>query len=51
MVWGRATVGGAGSGGTGAVKTNGSAEGEVEQKRINVVATASVDQTIKIWTP
>lgn len=45
MVWGRATVSGA--------KTNGSAgaEGEVEEKRINVVATASVDQTIKIWTP
>ena len=45
MAWGRATV-------SGGAKTNGADGGKVEdEKRINVVATASVDQTVKIWTP
>ena len=49
MAWGRATVGGA-STGAGAGKTNG-AEAAEEPKRVNVVATGSVDQLVKIWTP
>jgi len=48
MAWGRATVGGAGAG---AGKTNGAEAGTEEPKRVNVVATGSVDQTVKIWTP
>ncbi|TDL24956.1 dynein regulator [Rickenella mellea] len=44
MTWGRATVGGS--------KVNGAnGTGGEEEKRINVLATGSVDQTIKIWTP
>jgi len=48
MAWGRATVGGASAG---AGKTNGAEAGTEEPKRVNVVATGSVDQTVKIWTP
>ena len=57
MAWGRATVsGGSGSGGpkangNGSTGAGAGGEGEENVKRINVVATASVDQTIKIWTP
>ncbi|PAV23822.1 dynein regulator [Pyrrhoderma noxium] len=55
MAWGRATTGGgsaaAGEGGASATRgVNGSADGE-EPKRVNVVATGSVDQTVKVWTP
>lgn len=47
MAWGRATTGGARPNGVGAA-----ADGKVEdEKRVNVVATGSVDQTIKVWTP
>jgi len=48
MAWGRATIGGS------EVKANGAGadgKGVEEAKRINVIATGSVDQTIKIWTP
>lgn len=48
MAWGRATIGGS------EVKANGAgadSKGAEEAKRINVIATGSVDQTIKIWTP
>ncbi|KAI5120481.1 hypothetical protein M0805_006501 [Coniferiporia weirii] len=47
MAWGRATTG------AGPVKADGvtvNGDGS-EEKRINVVATGSVDQTIKVWTP
>nr|XP_031864168.1 nuclear distribution protein PAC1 [Kwoniella shandongensis]KAA5531240.1 nuclear distribution protein PAC1 [Kwoniella shandongensis] len=47
MSWGRASVGGGGGEVNGDTKVNGT-EG---QRRINVLATGSVDQTIKIWTP
>ncbi|KAK1925406.1 WD40-repeat-containing domain protein [Papiliotrema laurentii] len=41
MAWGRALVGGGGG-----------ADGKsTEPRRINVIATGSVDQTVKIWTP
>ena len=52
MAWGRATMGG-----TGGAKQNGTGvgagveKGAEEEKRVNVVATGSVDQTIKVWTP
>lgn len=48
MAWGRATVGGSDA------KTNGvgaDGKGAEDAKRINVIATGSVDQTVKIWTP
>jgi len=51
MAWGRALMGGAGpaeTNGDGA-KLNG--EKKAEPRRINVLATGSVDQTVKIWTP
>ena len=49
MAWGRATTGGGGSRPNGA---SGAADGPGEdEKRVNVVATGSVDQTIKVWTP
>ncbi|WVQ82994.1 nuclear distribution protein PAC1 [Cryptococcus sp. DSM 104549] len=58
MSWGRASVGGSSApaevpaGGT----ANGDAGGKAgttkdEPRRINVLATGSVDQTVKIWTP
>ena len=49
MAWGRATTGG----GTKVNGTDGTVNGKVgeEEKRINVVATGSIDQTVKIWTP
>lgn len=52
MAWGRAVVGGAGGGGEG-IKggVNGEASASKESRRINVLATGSVDQTIKVWTP
>lgn len=66
MAWGRQTTGasggiGGGVGGVGGEGANGAAGiitgvgaadalGESE-RRINVVATGSVDQTIKVWTP
>jgi platelet-activating factor acetylhydrolase IB subunit alpha len=51
LAWGRQVV----SGGKDAVKVNGDAgKGDApptEEKLMNVVATGSVDQTIKIWLP
>lgn len=49
MAWGRAVVGGAGGGGEG-IKggVNGEASASKESRRINVLATGSVDQTIKV---
>ena len=46
MAWGRATVGGG-------TQANGTTTGVVadDGKRVNVLATGSVDQTIKVWTP
>jgi len=46
MAWGRATVGGG-------TQPNGTTPGAAaeEEKRVNVLATGSVDQTIKVWTP
>ncbi|OXG81983.1 nuclear distribution protein PAC1, partial [Cryptococcus neoformans MW-RSA36] len=52
MAWGRAVVGGAGGGGEGNKGgVNGEASASKESRRINVLATGSVDQTIKVWTP
>lgn len=39
MAWGRATLGGEG------------ANGESDQKRVNVLATGSEDQSVKVWAP
>lgn len=47
MAWGRATTGGTVPNGAG---PSSDGKGE-EEKRVNVVATGSVDQTIKVWTP
>jgi len=49
MTWGRAIMGGTELP-NGEAKANGSAE-KPEPRRINVLATGSVDQTVKIWTP
>ncbi|KAK8858548.1 nuclear distribution protein PAC1 [Kwoniella newhampshirensis] len=56
MSWGRTLVGGGGGGGGGEVngdsgikQVNGTEP--LGKRRINVLATGSVDQTIKIWTP
>ena len=46
MAWGRATTGGGRA--NGAAGDGAPAE---DEKRVNVVATGSVDQTIKVWTP
>ncbi|KAL1412924.1 Lissencephaly-1 [Vanrija albida] len=43
LAWGRALMGGSGDGA--------SANGGQEPRRINVIASGSVDQSIKIWTP
>ncbi|WVN90828.1 nuclear distribution protein PAC1 [Cryptococcus depauperatus CBS 7841] len=58
MAWGRATVGGGSvvlsDGAIGEGKPNGnigSGKKEDEPRKINVLATGSVDQTVKIWTP
>ncbi|OWZ67725.1 nuclear distribution protein PAC1 [Cryptococcus neoformans] len=58
MAWGRAVVGGAGAGAGGGGGgegnkggVNGEASASKESRRINVLATGSVDQTIKVWTP
>lgn len=49
MAWGRAVVGGAGGGGEGNKGgVNGEASASKESRRINVLATGSVDQTIKV---
>lgn len=50
MAWGRAVVGGAGGGGGEGNKggVNGEASASKESRRINVLATGSVDQTIKV---
>lgn len=55
MAWGRAVVGGAGAGagaGGGGEGNKGGVNGEAsaskESRRINVLATGSVDQTIKV---
>lgn len=53
MAWGRAVVGGAGAGaGAGGEGNKGGVNGEAsaskESRRINVLATGSVDQTIKV---
>lgn len=45
MAWGRAVSGGS-------AETNGSSGKEVDTRRVvNVLATGSVDQTVKVWTP
>ncbi|KAL7423272.1 Lissencephaly-1 [Cryptotrichosporon argae] len=46
MAWGRATIGGSGGAGDKA-----KANGVKEERRINVLATGSVDQSVKVWTP
>ncbi|WVR06314.1 nuclear distribution protein PAC1 [Kwoniella sp. DSM 27419] len=58
MTWGRATIGGTGQSATGPdgkAAVNGDPKGggaaAEGSRRINVIATGSVDQTIKIWTP
>ncbi|WVF69212.1 nuclear distribution protein PAC1 [Kwoniella sp. CBS 6097] len=60
MTWGRALIGGGSSSSSsataGAVPNGDAGAGsktkvEDEPRRINVLATGSVDQTIKIWTP
>lgn len=55
MAWGRATTGGGpavGAGTPGKLKLNGIDVEKVDElKLVNVVATGSVDQTVKIWTP
>lgn len=51
MAWGRAVVGGAGAGAGGEGNkggVNGEASASKESRRINVLATGSVDQTIKV---
>ena len=57
MAWGRATTGGStaatlGAGALAGSKVNG-VEGEKSEdvKLVNVVATGSVDQTVKVWAP
>lgn len=46
MTWGRALSG------ANAAETNGKAGDEdVGERKINVIATGSVDLTVKIWTP
>jgi len=45
MAWGRATAGGAAT--NGATK----AADDDGEKRVNVLATGSVDLTAKVWTP
>ncbi|ORX40139.1 WD40-repeat-containing domain protein [Kockovaella imperatae] len=47
MTWGRAVIGGDASVQNGDPKANIT----TEPRRINVIATGSVDQTVKIWTP
>ncbi|CAK9784125.1 dynein regulator [Cutaneotrichosporon oleaginosum] len=44
LAWGRALLGAAEA-------SDGKANGSQEPRRINVIATGSVDQTVKIWTP
>ena len=59
MAWGRATTGATGGGGgaggaesgSGRKGANGAGAEAEGERRINVVATGSVDQTIKVWTP
>ena len=53
LAWGRQAASGASSVGVG-VNGNGVGEGKSngrEEKVVNVVATGSVDQTVKIWLP
>jgi platelet-activating factor acetylhydrolase IB subunit alpha len=45
LAWGRQLAGGGGEG------ADGSANGAQEAKLVNVVASGSVDQTVKIWLP
>ncbi|GFZ45270.1 Lissencephaly-1 homolog [Saitozyma sp. JCM 24511] len=57
MAWGRATIGGAAAPGTDAGDAAGTGtggkqvNGDAPVRRVNVLATGSVDQTVKIWTP
>jgi len=51
MAWGRATSGGVPTGEGSESKANGSTKPAEAPKLINVVATGSIDQTIKVWTP
>lgn len=65
MAWGRQTTGASGGIGVGGVGGGEGANGAAgiitgvgaadvlgeSERRINVVATGSVDQTIKVWTP
>lgn len=53
MAWGRATVGGGATNGAASANgtiTSGGAASNVK-RRVNVLATASVDMTVRIWTP
>ncbi|KAK4684340.1 platelet-activating factor acetylhydrolase IB subunit alpha, partial [Tremellales sp. Uapishka_1] len=51
MTWGRAVMGSSAANGNGNGNT-GKLNGEKEEpRRINVLATGSVDQTVRIWTP
>lgn len=45
MALGRAVLSG---GDNGAARTN---VAELDEKRVNVLATGSVDQSVKVWTP
>ncbi|CED83964.1 dynein regulator [Phaffia rhodozyma] len=47
MAWGRTVVSGAAAGGDG----KGASEAAGSDRLVNVIATGSVDQTVKIWTP
>ncbi|WWC70793.1 nuclear distribution protein PAC1 [Kwoniella pini CBS 10737] len=52
MTWGRALIGGSGTNLTNGDSVVKKKEGEDDgPRRINVLATGSVDQTVKIWTP
>ena len=46
MTWGRALIGGSAE--TGQGEGDGKVNGTVEPRRINVIATGSVDQTVKV---
>jgi hypothetical protein len=54
MAWGRASMGGNApgedkkSGANGTANGNGGGGGGAEERRVNVLATGSVDQTIKV---
>ncbi|RXK41574.1 nuclear distribution protein PAC1 [Tremella mesenterica] len=45
MIWGKALLGGGGG------QVNGEGGKDKEVRKVNVLATGSVDQSVKIWTP